>query len=101
MKHTQLLVEQALQNYPETRDSDKKLMLRVWTMQDPFYDSHFEEFFLHKGFNPETIRRMRQKLQEQGKYPASKKVNEKRYEKFTQMQGYGSATVETVNETLW
>ena len=36
---------------------------------------------------PETIRRLRQKLQEQGQYLPDEKITEARYEKFKQVRG--------------
>lgn len=76
------LVEKALQQWPETRNSDKKLILAVWYLQDPDYEENFRHFFQNKALSPETIRRTRQKLQEQGKYRADEEVEEKRYDLF-------------------
>lgn len=100
MKQIQSLVEKALQTWEETRDSDRKLMLAVWYLQNPEYEVNFRKFFLEQAASPETIRRIRQKLQEQGKYPASKKIEDQRYQKFTQMKGYGSASVSFIDEVL-
>lgn len=100
MKQIQTLVEQALQTWEETRDSDRKLMLAVWYLQDPEYETNFRKFFTERAANPETIRRIRQKLQEQGKYPASKKVEDQRFNKFNQMRSYGNASVDYINEIL-
>ncbi len=76
------LVEKALQQWPETRNSDKKLILAVWYLQDPDYEENFRHFFQNKALSPETIRRTRQKLQEQGKYRADEEVEEQRYDLF-------------------
>lgn len=97
MKQVQKLVEQALQTWEETRDSDRKLMLAVWYLQDPEYESNFRKFFLDEAASPETIRRMRQKLQEQGKYLASKKVEDARFEKFRDMH-YSRASLSNINQ---
>lgn len=94
MSHKNSLIERALSNYPETRNSDRKLMLAVWFLQDPDYMRHFKEFFQDKAISPETIRRKRQKLQEDGRYPADETVNEFRYQKFQQAQLSGA-------ESLW
>jgi hypothetical protein len=76
------LVERALTAWPETRDSDRKLILAVWWLQDNDYEQHFRSFFLNKAIMPDTITRCRRKLQEQGKYPASKEVENARFNKF-------------------
>lgn len=80
------LVEKALQNYPETRDNDRKLMLVVWWYQNKEYNKNFKEFFLHDAIHPETIRRTRAKFQQEGKYPASKEVDEAKFNKFQQVK---------------
>lgn len=87
-------VERALKAWPETRDSDRKLILAVWWLQDNDYESHFKSFFNHKAIMPETITRCRRKLQEQGKYPASKKVEEERFNKFKAVREVAPMTTE-------
>lgn len=72
-------VERVLQYKPETRDNDKLLMLYVWQMEGlKFSKSQLEAF--KKASSPESIRRMRQKLQENGKYKASEAVEKKRFD---------------------
>lgn len=78
------LVEKALELYPETRSDDKKLILTVWWLQDHDYEKDFRHFFQTKAISPETIRRRRQKLQEQGRYKATQSVEDLRYELFKQ-----------------
>lgn len=66
------LVTQFLQNYPETRDNDRLLMLKVWAHEcpnlrnsDTSFKGGFAEPFLGGSFaDPESIRRTRQKVQE-------------------------------------
>ncbi len=87
-------VERALKSWPATRDSDRKLMLAVWWLQDNDYDQHFKEFFKEKAIMPESITRCRRKLQEQGKYRASKEVEEDRYNKFEQVRETAPRTSE-------
>lgn len=87
------LTERALQRYPETRNDDKKLILAVWYLQNPDYERDFRKFFQYKAISPETIRRTRQKLQEQGLYPATEEVEEKRYDLFKQARMTAGATV--------
>ena len=75
-------VERALTSWPETGDSDKKLILAVWWLQDNNYEQHFRRFFKEKAIMPDTITRCRRKLQENGKYPASPEVDKARFEKY-------------------
>jgi len=75
-------VERALTAWPDTRNSDKKLILAVWWLQDNDYESHFRRFFKDKAIMPDTITRCRRKLQENGKYLASETVSDRRFEKF-------------------
>ena len=87
-------VERALKSWPETRDSDRKLILAVWWLQDNDYESHFRSFFSHKAIMPETITRCRRKLQEQGQYKASSKVEEGRYNRFKAVREVAPRTTE-------
>lgn len=76
-------VARVLDQKPETRDNDKLLMLYVWQIEG-FYlsDKQIEQF--KNASSPESIRRMRQKLQEEGKYLASPEVEEQRYQMYTE-----------------
>lgn len=67
------VVEMVLRDYPETRDSDRKLLVKVWA----HCGLYLNEAQAYKFFSiaaPETIRRVRQKLQESGRYKASERV---------------------------
>ena len=64
-------VKAILINFPDTRDNDRLLMLKVWSTENnllrdknyPFYD--FALGFIKKDYSdPESIRRSRQKIQE-------------------------------------
>ena len=66
------LVKEVLENYPETRDDDNKLLLKVWEIEKPEIKERFYTFFkamLISGAlsHFESIRRIRQKLQQE--YP--------------------------------
>lgn len=93
------LVEKALQTWPQTRDSDKKLILSVWWLQDNEYEQHFKEFFLDKAYTPESITRCRRKLQEQGLYPASKEIENSRYNKFKDMR-YTKGSINVIDHNF-
>lgn len=90
------LVEKALKTWPETRDSDRKLIISVWWLQDNNYQENFKDFFLHKAIMPESITRCRRKMQEQGLYLASKKAEESRYNKFKDMR-YSKGNLGVIN----
>lgn len=80
---TKKLVERVLDLKPEARDNDKLLMLYVWQMQGLHFSKGQIEAFKNAS-SPESIRRTRQKLQEEGKYLPSEEVEEKRYELYTE-----------------
>lgn len=84
---TTQLVEKALKDYPETRNSDKLLIIKVWELQvgKPM-NNQLKDFLLHDACSPETIRRNRQKFQEYGRYPAKEEVDEARFEKFKEVR---------------
>jgi len=71
------LTENILEMHPETRSSDKMLMMRVWETQGLYLSPAQQGLFI-KVTSPETITRIRRKLQEMGKYPATDKVKESR-----------------------
>lgn len=76
-------VERILSQKPETRDNDKLLMLYVWQIEGlNLSDSQLKKW--KEVSSPESIRRMRQKMQEEGKYRASEEVEQKRYELYEQ-----------------
>lgn len=68
-------VREVLENYPESRDNDRYLMMTIWAYESDltqgkrFRDTNFEDFV--RGFvdgkysDPESIRRSRQRIQEQ------------------------------------
>jgi len=70
IKSIEGLVEFCLQEYPETRESDKELFLKVWELQGFRLTPEKQRFFVHHTASPISIRRVRQRLQEQGLYPA-------------------------------
>jgi hypothetical protein len=59
------LVKDLLTDYPETRNSDKKLIWKVWEKLgyvETGYALHYEDFL--RSPSTESIRRCRQKIQE-------------------------------------
>ena len=67
LKTTSDLVEFCLDEFPETRGSDKKLALKVWELQGFRLSPEKQAMFL-KVASYETVRRSRQLLQSKGLY---------------------------------
>lgn len=63
--NTYLLVKQLLMKYPELRNSDKKLLWRVWEWQGIAKNVISKESFLFRAETPESITRARRKVQEE------------------------------------
>lgn len=80
-------VEAILKYDKQSRDSDKRLLIVF--MQKAGMDLTPRQMEIFKEMpSMETIRRIRQKIQEQGKYPASEEVDNARFEKYQQVK-YG------------
>ena len=76
-KKTEDLVSYCLKNFEETRGCDRTLMLKVWDMQGFRLPENLIGLF-YKVTNPETIRRIRQKIQATGFYrPDPQKLAER------------------------
>ena len=75
-------VEQILERRPETRSSDKKLLLQIWENEGLTLSETQKQTFLDKCSTAESVTRVRRKLKD--KYPASKEVTEARYELFNE-----------------
>lgn len=78
----QKLVERALKEYPQTRGSDRHLIIAVWHYQNPDWKYDPVAWILTEAMSPETITRWRRKLQEQGRYLPEDKITEARYDKY-------------------
>lgn len=74
-------VEGLLQNKPELRDSDRKLLLAVWASEGLHLDPVQRTVFMGCS-TAETVTRARRALK--AKYPASPNVDERRYAKYVQ-----------------
>lgn len=71
-KNTGQLVADLLDKYPELRDDDKRLIANVWRIEygfkridEPATMRSFLNCFIEDFSSPESIRRTRQKLQEE------------------------------------
>ncbi|GIW49171.1 MAG: hypothetical protein KatS3mg079_647 [Caloramator sp.] len=71
-------VEFILNNYPETRNDDKKLT--AYILKEFYKVNLIDDICKPEIPSLESIRRCRQKLQEQGKYQATEKVKKRRTE---------------------
>ena len=72
IKNIKDTVRRILINHPETRDDDRLLCLKVWAEQNPNLRSPYtsfygfaQDFLSEKYADTESIRRTRQKLQNQ------------------------------------
>ena len=72
-KKADLLVRQILSQFPETRNDDKELIIRAWEAQGLIL-SFYQKQKLRTIFSNETIRRSRQKIQEEGLFPPDEKT---------------------------
>lgn len=77
-KRVKPLVENILSRFPDTRDSDMKLILKVWSAQGLVLSADQVDAYFKYCSPPESVRRSRQSIQEGGEYPSSKKVTEER-----------------------
>lgn len=90
------LVEAVLRDQERPRANDKLLQLLVWKRQGLILAQEQEKLFLSEQIaDPETIRRTRQKLNEQGRYLPSKEVQEARKELAEETK------YEMVQDKLW
>lgn len=81
-KSLTLTIETILSRYPETRDNDMLLMIRVWEQAGHRFPTELREAFISGVMaSPETIRRTRQKVQETGRYRATEATQQARAEK--------------------
>ena len=72
-------VLRCLQQDPATRNSDRLLMLQVWDIEGLGLSDSQKERFMHVS-SPESIRRTRQKIQQNGQYTATDTVKRNRKE---------------------
>ena len=72
-RKAELLVRQILAQFPETRSDDKELIIRAWEAQGLIL-SFYQKQKLRTIFSNETIRRSRQKIQEEGLFPPDEKT---------------------------
>lgn len=84
-------VKQLLTDNPELRDSDKKLLTKVWKEQGIITNGYFNEaLFLRSGISAESVTRARRKVQEHhsdlkghSEVVKERKVREEKFGMFT------------------
>lgn len=79
------IIERVLRDHPESRSSDKELYILVWE-QMGFFMSESQKAKFRDLTSSETIRRIRQKLQEQGRYPANDRIKRHRNSRSQEVQ---------------
>ena len=89
MNQIKLIVQRLLEEQPALRDNDNLLMSTIWKEQSNILN-FFQRFERGKLHSPETIRRARQKLQEDFPHLRGElyEVRQKRQEKVKQELGY-------------
>lgn len=89
MNQIKLIVKRLLEEQSALRDNDNLLMSRIWKEQSNILN-FFQRFESGKLHSPETIRRARQKLQEDFPHLRGElyEVRQKRQEKVKQELGY-------------
>ena len=92
-------VEAILKHDQQSRNSDKRLL--VVYMQKAGMELTPKQIEIFKQMpSMETIRRIRQKLQEEGRYPASEAVDKARFDKYQKVKyGVNSETPEALLES--
>lgn len=89
MNQIKLIVQRLLEEQLALRDNDNLLMSRIWKEQSNILN-FFQRFESGKLHSPESIRRARQKLQEEFPHLRGElyEVRQKRQEKVKQELGY-------------
>lgn len=77
-------VERILREWPETRDSDNKLIVAFFQLRGANFTR--KQMDLLESVSFESIRRSRQKIQEEGRYPATERVKKARKFKAMRVQ---------------
>lgn len=94
---TSNLVEWVLKNKEQPRNSDIELIIDVWQEQGLYLTEQQKQTLRRECSKPETIRRIRQKLQQDGKYLANSTVrSERKWLGMRAQQNFPTTTVDKV-----
>lgn len=74
MRRAKNIVKSVLESYPDTRDDDIELLFKCWEEQEIYLSAAIQEEIHIKGLRPESVRRMRQRLQEAGEFLGTKRL---------------------------
>ena len=89
LKNAETMVRYIMAHFPETRSNDKLLMLFYWEMVDKIPMSReFKQAFLKRATTPETITRVRRRIQQEGDYQPReevKRIRQARSKKFREI----------------
>lgn len=97
---TSIIVERILQDNPQARNSDKVLMFMTWEKLG-FYLSESQRAKFLSLPDPQTIGRIRRKLQEQGRFTAANNIKKTRELKSQVIQqNIPSASIDTTERVL-
>jgi hypothetical protein len=97
---TSNLVEWALKHDNNTRNNDWDLILKVWHEEGLHLSYQQQDFLKTHCSKPETIRRLRQKFQEQGDYLPSEQVEQVRYQKSVDTRQASQSNVKDLEDSL-
>jgi hypothetical protein len=93
LKNVKDYVIRALESDEVCRTSDRHCIVYVWWLQNNNFDKNFKRLFLNKKlYHPETIRRVRQKIQEEdrktgaNKYQPPQEVDNHRFEQYIKVK---------------
>lgn len=97
---THIIVENVLARNEKARNSDKILFLAVWEEMGFYLSDTQKQRFLSLP-SSESITRVRRKLQEQGRYPATERIKKSRELKsMIVQQNMPTASVRTAERVL-
>lgn len=99
MRNITMIVERVLSNSENARNSDKELIIEV--LEQLGMDFTERELHIIRSVNFESIRRMRQKLNEQGKYlPRPEVARQRRLKSMIVQQNAPQAKPEYLNKLV-
>lgn len=92
-------VTNILQASRDARNSDRELII-IYMDKFGMELTEKQKLLFREMPSTETIRRIRQKLQEDGQYPAEENVDKARFEKHKEMRGSSIGGTEVIEQIL-
>lgn len=94
------IIKDVLRDNPKARDSDKELLLDVWQTLGLYLTIDQRAIFRNMP-STETIRRIRQKIQEKGEFQAAGRVTKsRRIKSYEMQQNAPQATPERIEQVI-